>query len=119
MIEILEEASKIRKSILTDIIDLKKSYYVGFGAPWDTAAGVAYESKDKITLIIANTDCFNDKQHQIRCATLPERFLAENIQAKQIFSSEMVQQDPVTMDFANNLWVQFKKGEVKIFEITL
>lgn len=119
LIEILEKANAIRKDILNDIIDLKKAYYVGFGAPWDTAAGVAYESKEKLTLIIANTDCFNDKQHQIRCATLPERFLKENAIAKQIFSSENVEIDPVIMDFANNLWVNFKKGEVKIFEITL
>jgi glycosidase len=118
LIEVLEEAFAIRKGILNDIINLKKSSYVGFGAPWDTAAGVAYESKDKITLIIANTDCFNDKQHQIRCATLPERFLKEDALAKQIFSSEKVELAPVVMDFANNLWVQFKKGEVKIFEIT-
>ncbi len=119
MIEILEEANTIRKGLIDDIICLKKSHYLGFGAPWDTAAGVAYESKDKITLIVANTDCFNDKQHQIRCSTLPQRFLKDVTVVKQIFSSEKVIQDPVILDTAYNLWIHFKKGEVKIFEITL
>ncbi len=119
MIEALEDAFKIRKNILNDIIDLKKTHYLGFGAPWDTAAGVAYESKDKMTLIVANTDCFNDKQHQIRCANIPEAFLKEGQFVKQIFSSENNPQDPLVLDFANNIYVTFKKGEVKIFEIAL
>ncbi|KAF0226779.1 MAG: alpha amylase [Erysipelotrichaceae bacterium] len=119
MIETLEQANHIRVSLIDDIICLKKAHYLGFGAPWDTAAGVAYESKDKITLIVANTDCFNDKQHQIRCSTIPQRFLKDVTVVKQIFSSEKVIQDPVILDTAFNLWIYFKKGEVKIFEITL
>ncbi len=102
MIETLEEANNIRKDILSDIIDLKKSTYLGFGAPWDTAAGVAYESKNKLTLIIANTDCFNDKQHQIRCSTLPERFLLENILAKQINSKNKVNTAKATLSALSN-----------------
>jgi starch synthase (maltosyl-transferring) len=119
MVELLEKANAIRQSILSDMVNLKKAHYLGFGAPWDTAAGIAYEGKNRITLIVANTDTVNDKTHHIRLSTLPDAFKGEDKVIRQLFSSENSAQDPVFMDYTSNIWLPFKKGEVKILEIRL
>ncbi|MEI7668413.1 MAG: alpha-amylase, partial [Erysipelotrichaceae bacterium] len=116
LITLLEKASKIRADILDEMLTKSKVYPLGFSAPWDSAVGFAYESRNKVTLVLCNTDPYNDKQHYVRCTNLPARFLSDSSVIKQIFSSES-EETPISVDAYHNLVLPFRKGEVKIIEI--
>lgn len=118
MIEVIEKASKIRSSLLDSMLNPDKVYPLGFSAPWDTAAGFAYRGRNKITLVITNTDVYNDKEHWVKLDNIPDDFNREGTVLKQIFSSEnAVSETDVLVYSTSNVRIWFKKGEVKVFEI--
>ena len=118
MIETIEKASQIRASIIDSMLNQDKVYPLGFSAPWDTAAGFAYRGRNKITLVITNTDVYNDKEHWVKLDNIPDEFNREGIVLKQIFSSEnYVNESEIVVDSTSNVRIWFKKGEVKILEI--
>lgn len=118
MITKIEEASKLREKMLDVLLKPKNVLPLGFSAPWDLAAGFAYPSKNKVSLVIANTDTENDKEHYIRLDNLPEAYRVEGKAIAQVFSSEdnpVYENASVLRESALKLY--FKKGEVKIIEI--
>lgn len=118
MIETIEKASKIRTSLMDSMLNPDKVYPLGFSAPWDTAAGFGYKGRSKITLVITNTDVYNDKEHWVKLDNIPDEFNREGTILKQIFSSENeVSETDVVVDSTSNVRIWFKKGEVKVFEI--
>lgn len=118
MIETIEKASKIRISLMDSMLNPDKVYPLGFSAPWDTAAGFGYKGRSKITLVITNTDVYNDKEHWVKLDNIPDEFNREGTILKQIFSSENeVSETDVVVDSTSNVRIWFKKGEVKVFEI--
>jgi hypothetical protein len=118
MIEVIEKASKIRNSLMDSMLNPDKVYPLGFSAPWDTAAGFGYKGRSKITLVITNTDVYNDKEHWVKLDNIPDEFNREGTILKQIFSSENeVSETDVVIDSTSNVRIWFKKGEVKVFEI--
>jgi len=118
MIETIEKASKIRTSLMDSMLNPDKVYPLGFSAPWDTAAGFGYKGRSKITLVITNTDVYNDKEHWVKLDNIPDEFNCEGTILKQIFSSENeVSETDVVVDSTSNVRIWFKKGEVKVFEI--
>lgn len=118
MIEVIEKASKIRNSLMDSMLNPDKVYPLGFSAPWDTAAGFGYKGRSKITLVITNTDVYNDKEHWVKLDNIPDEFNREATILKQIFSSENeVSETDVVIDSTSNVRIWFKKGEVKVFEI--
>lgn len=118
MIETIENASKIRTSLMDSMLNPDKVYPLGFSAPWDTAAGFGYKGRSKITLVITNTDVYNDKEHWVKLDNIPDEFNCEGTILKQIFSSENeVSETDVVVDSTSNVRIWFKKGEVKVFEI--
>ena len=118
MVETIEKAAKIRQSIMSSLVKMDKVYPLGFSAPWDTAAGFGYEGRNKMTLVIANTDYQHDKEHWVRLDSLPDAYNNEGTILKQIFSSEDAENEKdVFIESTRNVRIWFKKGEVKIFEI--
>jgi len=118
MIEVIEKASKIRNSLIDSMLNPDKVYPLGFSAPWDTAAGFGYKGRNKITLVITNTDVYNDKEHWVKLDNIPDDFNREGTVLKQLFSSENeVSEADVVIDSTSNVRIWFKKGEVKVFEI--
>lgn len=118
MIETIEKASKIRASLMDSMLNPEKVYPLGFSAPWDTAAGFGYRGRNKITLVITNTDVNIDKEHWVKLDNIPDDFNTEGTVLKQIFSSEnSVSETDIVIDSTMNVQILFKKGEVKIFEI--
>lgn len=118
MIEVIEKANAIRQDLLESILKPKKAFPLGFSAPWDLAAGFAYETKGTLTLIIANTDTSEDKDHWIRLDNLPGAYNAEGKSVVQIFSSEdNLAPDHLQVLSQSQLTLHFKKGEVKILQI--
>ena len=70
------------------------------------------------TLVIANSDYKNDKEHWVRLDSLPLAYNNEGTLLKQIFSSENAENESdVFVENTRNVRIWFKKGEVKIFEI--
>lgn len=118
MIRKVEEAAQIREKMLDVLLKPKNALPLGFSAPWDLAAGFAYPSKNKVSLVIANTDTENDKEHYIRLDNLPDTYKVEGRAITQIFSSE---DHPIyenaTVLSGSALKLYFKKGEVKIIEL--
>jgi len=120
MLTLLQEAYAIRQRILPFMLDQGRIFNLGFSAPWDLAAGFCYQSNDRLTLVIANTDVHNDRTHLIRLDNLPEEYLTETTMIHQIFSSELNSEQPlIKMDPNQNITLHFEKGEVKILEIQL
>ncbi|HET6785160.1 MAG TPA: hypothetical protein VFH18_03985, partial [Erysipelotrichaceae bacterium] len=118
MIETIEKASKIRASIMDSMLNMDKVYPLGFSAPWDTAAGFGYRGRNKMTLVITNTDVNNDKEHWVKLDNIPDDYNKEGTVLKQIFSSEnSVSETDIVIDSTMNVRIWFKKGEVKILEI--
>ncbi len=118
MIETIEKASKIRASIIDSMLNMDKVYPLGFSAPWDTAAGFGYRGRNKMTLVITNTDVNNDKEHWVKLDNIPDDYNNEGTVLKQIFSSEnSVSETDIVIDSTMNVRIWFKKGEVKILEI--
>jgi hypothetical protein len=118
MIETIEKASKIRASIMDSMLNMDKVYPLGFSAPWDTAAGFGYRGRNKMTLVITNTDVNNDKEHWVKLDNIPDDFNKEGTIVKQIFSSEnSISEEDIVIDSTLNIRIWFKKGEVKILEI--
>lgn len=118
MIQTIEKASKIRYSLMDSMLNPEKVYPLGFSAPWDTAAGFGFKGRNKITLVITNTDVNNDKEHWVKLDNIPDDFNNEGTILKQLFSSENeVSETDVVIDSTMNVRIWFKKGEVKIFEI--
>ncbi len=118
MIETIEKASKIRASIMDSMLNMDKVYPLGFSAPWDTAAGFGYRGRNKMTLVITNTDVNNDKEHWVKLDNIPDDYNNEGTVLKQIFSSEnSVSETDIVIDSTMNVRIWFKKGEVKILEI--
>ena len=114
----IQDANTIRQRILPALLDKPSTYPLGFSAPWDMAAGFGYHHDGKMTLIIANTDVFNAKDHLIRFDNLPEAFLDGNKLIRQIFSSDKKSVWPkLTIGTNPNISLHFEKGEVKILEI--
>lgn len=118
MIETIEKASKIRANLMDSMLNPEKVYPLGFSAPWDTAAGFGYRGRNKITLVITNTDVNNDKEHWVKLDNIPDDFNKEGTILKLLFSSEnSVSETDIVIDSTTNVRIWFKKGEVKIFEI--
>ena len=119
MIEVIERASKVREGLMDALLKPKKAYPLGFSAPWDLAAGFAYAGKGKLSLVIANTDTESDKEHYIKLDNLPTEYLKEGTKVTQIFSSEDHAIDEGLIIHNTHLSLKFKKGEVKVIELSL
>lgn len=118
MIETIEKASKIRTSLMDSMLNPDKVYPLGFSAPWDTAAGFGFHGRNKMTLVITNTDVNHDKEHWVKLDNIPDDFNKEGTILKQLFSSEnSINDTDIIIDSTMNVRVWFKKGEVKVFEI--
>jgi starch synthase (maltosyl-transferring) len=115
---LIQDANTIRQRILPALLDKLSTYPLGFSAPWDMAAGFGYHFDGKMTLIVANTDVFNPKDHLIRVDNLPEIFMDGKRVIRQIFSSDKNSVWPtLTLGTYPNISLHFEKGEVKILEI--
>lgn len=113
----ISKMSKIRKRYLDVILDPKHTFPLGFNSPWDMAAGFAYANKKSTLVVIANTDVYNWKTHNIHFNQLPEQYFF-NRQIKQIASSININSEyEVHFDYGNTLTLDFQPGEVKILEI--
>lgn len=120
MLETMEAASKIRAALIPILLKPQKILPLGFSAPWDLAAGFAYPEKGKITLMVANTDCNEDKKHFVKLNNLPANFKKDGLLVEQIFTSEKnAPFSPIYIQSDEHIDLHFKKGEVKILEIKL
>ncbi len=118
MIRLLSEAYALRKSMIDALMKPEKALPLGFSAPWDMAAGFAYQVRNKVYLVVANTDLLQDKRHIIRLDNLPEPFIVEGNGVKTRFSSEESDAQLDTLVFGDKtLHLDFKPGEMKILEI--
>ena len=118
MIETLESANKIRQDLLPILLKPTKIIPLGFSAPWDLAAGFAYPQKGKITLVIANTDCAEDKVHFVKLSDCPDSTKKAGVVVEQIYSSEHnVPKETIYVQSDEHIDLSFKKGEVKVLVI--
>lgn len=117
MFELIQTLTTIRKKYLDVLLDQKHTYPLSFNSPWDLAAGFAYGNKKSTLVVIANTDVYNWKTHNIHFHQLPEQYFF-NRQIRQIASSTNIHsQYDVHFDYGNTLTLDFQPGEVKILEI--
>lgn len=115
LINKLHKLSKIRLKYLNAIHDTKKTYPLGFSAPWDRAAGIAYESDDSCLLALVNTDFDHKITHTIKVDNLPEQFIQGDLHC--IFSSKHKEHKNLVIDENNILYVTFEPFEVVLIEI--
>jgi starch synthase (maltosyl-transferring) len=117
MIELMAQASALRKTMMDALLKPEKAYPLGFSAPWDLAAGFAYQVRSKLFLVVANTDLDNAVEHVIRLDNCPDAFLQEGTKVEERFSSTGSLAKPSVVLSGPILKLPFAAGEVKILEI--
>lgn len=118
MVEAIESANKLRQQLLPTLLKPKSIKPLGFSAPWDLAAGFAYPIKGTTWLVIANTDCVNDKIHHVKLDNLAPSQIKAGTIVEQLYSSEKNQTDEtIVIQSDAHIDLSFKKGEVKVLRI--
>ncbi|MGL5540220.1 MAG: alpha-amylase family glycosyl hydrolase [Erysipelotrichaceae bacterium] len=117
MIEMISKMSEIRQKYLDVMLESKYTFPLSFNSPWDLAAGFAYGNKKSTLVVVANTDVFNWKTHNIHFNQLPESFFFHR-KIRQVASNINVHaQYDIHFDYGYTLTLDFQPGEVKVLEI--
>ena len=117
MIELMAQASALRKTMMDALLKPEKAVPLGFSSPWDLAAGFAYQVRNKLYLVVANTDLDGAVEHSIRLDNCPDDFIKEGQAVQERFSSTGSLSAPSAISFGHVLKLTFEAGEVKILEI--
>lgn len=115
LIEKLSLLQPIRTKYLAAIQDTNKTYPLGFSAPWDRAAGVAYVQEDHCLLALVNTSFDTSITHTIKVDNLPKEFI--NGDLRFLFSSKGKKHKGCYIDENNILYITFEAFEVVLIEI--
>ncbi len=117
LINHLEKLIPIRKKYLKSITNKKHVYPLGFSAPWDRAAGIAFVNENECLLVVVNTE-FNKKvTHTVKVDNLPSKFLTSEAKLSCIFSSKDNTHAYAMINEYNILYLDCTPFEVILFEI--
>jgi glycosidase len=115
LIEKLHQLQPIRARYLESMQDDKKTYPLGFSAPWVRAAGIAYVKDDTCLLALVNTGFDKPITHTIKVDNLPECFIDGDIHL--LFSSKNKTHQGTCIDENNIIYITFEPFEVVLIEI--
>lgn len=118
LIDKLHILSKIRNDYLHAIHDSESIYPLGFSAPWDRAAGIAYTKENSCLLVLVNTQFDYPLTHTIKVDNLPKKFI-EHQPIHCVFSSKNNTHTGCAIDENNILYLTFEPFEVVLLEIIL
>lgn len=116
---LLAQASSLRSQYVHAITSKEYTFPLGFSAPWDPAAGMAFHNGNKVLLAIVNTDVYNVQTHTVRLDSLPRQFFSPHATLSLVFSSENNAHPHAHVNEYQILVLHMAPGEVVCFELEM
>lgn len=116
LIDLLQDAMKIRKKYMNEIIDLKKSIPAWFKSPWDLGLGSFFCKKDRCILVVANANLEDEAVYEVQLNNVIHDLKFYPRSCKEVFSTHCVGETSF-MEARHHIYLKMKPGEVKVIEI--
>src|SRR5690554_796099 len=114
----LNTVKDIRNKYKSSMFDKENIYPIGFNAPWDPAAGIAYSKDDTCLLAIVNTEMNHSYTHTIKLDSLPVTFKEDIQSIKCLYSSKEKSHHDLFINEVGIMTLDFEPLEVVLIEIT-
>lgn len=115
----LNNVKPIREKYKQSMFNRNNTYPIGFNAPWDRAAGIAYTNEKSCLLALVNTQTDYPVTHIIKLDSLPKEF-KENIQSIScLYSSKEKTHHDLFINEHGIMSLEFEALEVILLEVKI
>ncbi len=118
IVDQLQKVNVYRQKYLEAIFNNEHIYPIGFNAPWDRAAGIAYQKDNQCLLAIVNTEFNHSMTHTIKLDSLPVNFKKDIKSIQCVYSSKEKDHDDLFINEYGIMTIEFEPFEVVLIEIT-
>lgn len=113
---LLERVLPWRNEYIEEIINLKRSLPVWFDSPRDFGVGFTFMKNDKALMVVGNTNVHDTSYLCIHTENLLSELGFHVGEIRQVYSTDELFIQDVTMDEFQNIPLAFAPGEVKLIE---
>ena len=119
LIHNLETIKPIRDAYLSVMFERDSIYPIGFNAPWDRGAAIAYIKDNRCLIVVANTEFDHSITHTLKLDSLPSTFKTANQKVSCRFSSKANSHPKLRIDDYGIITLKMAAFEFVLLEIII